>query len=349
MQSRDIVTTLPEKCAINFYGLPRAFGALVLPSVLQNVIRTNKDHRCDYFVHFYNQTEEAAGRSGSGGKIHADDILGLRHAVHQEYANAGLELPVVKFSSDTNESFHQYHQKLMEEVLTRKDETGERPLYLPWMEKDYQFPGTIVNIFKMMHSIHQAWNLMEAHGRTNGINYTRVAMLRADVVFLSPIDLRDSGVTKRIEDSENNWVVIPSFARYPVCDRAIYGNAQGVRQWATGRFKGLSQHVEYFRGSGYVMHNERFVDTTLLASIRQSGIQVLEHPSLCFCRARADNRVWFNDCTKGDASSELKKMFPNDASLISAVERAVQTNCSQVRKEGTTNTRSIWCGEGPQP
>jgi hypothetical protein len=37
-----------DRCAINLFGLPRAFRSLTLPSLIKNVIAVNAD--CDFFV-----------------------------------------------------------------------------------------------------------------------------------------------------------------------------------------------------------------------------------------------------------------------------------------------------------
>jgi hypothetical protein len=73
-----------ERCAINLFGLPRAFQSFVLPSLIQNVIRQNATHNCDYFVHYFNLTQEAAGRSGEGGHLNPSEILLLEQHVLQE-------------------------------------------------------------------------------------------------------------------------------------------------------------------------------------------------------------------------------------------------------------------------
>ena len=49
-------------CAIALYGLPRSFQSLVLPSLIQNVIRPNAVPRCDYFVYFHNANHDPGGR-----------------------------------------------------------------------------------------------------------------------------------------------------------------------------------------------------------------------------------------------------------------------------------------------
>ena len=60
----------------------------------------------------------------------------------------------------------------------------------------------------MWHSIEQAWNLMEAHAQTENIKYTRVAMLRSDVVYMTPIDIWETE-KMGVRDTENNVAIIP--------------------------------------------------------------------------------------------------------------------------------------------
>ena len=95
-----------ERCAINFFGLPRAFESLVLPSIVKNVIKPNAG--CDYYIHYYHKTEEAAGRSGQGGAINPTEILLLEDAVLEAAASHGdatatAAAPVVEFVYDTEE------------------------------------------------------------------------------------------------------------------------------------------------------------------------------------------------------------------------------------------------------
>jgi hypothetical protein len=328
-----------EKCAIILYGLPRAFRPLVLPSVVQHVMRPNAAYGCDYFVHYYNLTAETAGRSGAGGLIHAEDILVL----HEVLPRASPRSTTVLFCSDTHESFQASHHDLLHEIVTARDTSGG-PLYSPWLEQGYDFPHTILNIIQMWHSIDRAWTLMQHHGRKHGIRYTRVAMLRSDVVYLTPLDIWGNGKVNNERDVSNEYVVVPSFARYPVNDRAIYGNASGVEIWATGRFSALAQHVEDYRGSGYLMHHEHFLDSSIFASIRtRAGVKVAHDERLCFCRARADQRVWYNDCTKS-VTPQLKRSLPRTAGdWLAVVERAVNRTCGDEREESVPGSLSILC------
>lgn len=67
---------------------------------------------------------------------------------------------------------------------------------------------TVDNIVKMWHSIEQVWNLMEQHAQQAHITYDRVAMLRSDVVYMTPIDIWDTGTWGTV-DQHNQVAVIP--------------------------------------------------------------------------------------------------------------------------------------------
>ena len=57
-----------------------------------------------------------------------------------------------------------------------------RLLYWPVKDKSYN-AQTLANVVKMWHSIQSAFQL------TEGVRYDRVAMLRSDVVYLTPVDI----------------------------------------------------------------------------------------------------------------------------------------------------------------
>jgi hypothetical protein len=156
---------------------------------------------------------------------------------------------------------------------------------------------TVDNIVKMWHSIEQVWNLMEHHAQQNNITYHRVAMLRSDVVYMTPIDIWDTGKWNTI-DAQNTIAVIPGFGKHPVSDRIVYGPYQAVQQWATTRFTSLDRHVEWVQHNmpGWGMHSEKFVNWTILPAMRRTGVQVVEHDTMCFFRARSDETVWIKDC-----------------------------------------------------
>ena len=188
-----------QRCAINFFGLPRAFDSLVLPSIVKNVIVPNPG--CDYYVHYYHKTEEESGRSGSGGFIDPTAILHLKDAVLQEAQRRGTTpLPTVEFTFDTEEDFWKEYTPLIEKIRTTK--VDGKYLYFPWKARTYKHPTTTDNIVKMWHSIQSSFHLMERNAAASGIEYTTVAMLRSDVLYVTPIDVHDAPGEQRGDHSE---------------------------------------------------------------------------------------------------------------------------------------------------
>jgi hypothetical protein len=70
------------RCALCFFGLPRAYSQMVLPSIIQNVLISNARHNCDIYVHFFQQFKEGTGRKNKGGEIDPREILQLRPTAH---------------------------------------------------------------------------------------------------------------------------------------------------------------------------------------------------------------------------------------------------------------------------
>jgi hypothetical protein len=290
-----------ERCAINLFGLPRAFQSLVLPSIIQNVIRPNAAHNCDYFVHYFNLTQEAAGRSGKGGHLNTSEILLLEQHVQRE-APPGQRRPNVFFLAEQEEDFWKNYEALINKTHVTRDSEG-RYLYFPWKDKSYEYPVTVDNIIKMWHSIQSAWLLMERHATGHNVQYTRVAMLRSDVMYATPIDIyrldnENNNDTDVLFDRENRYAVVPAFAKHPVNDRMIYGPYAAVKIWAAERFARLETHVQSILKEmpGYGMHSERFLNHTIFPAIREAGIKIHEHPHMCFFRVRTDETVWVSDC-----------------------------------------------------
>lgn len=310
-QSQDTLAQLHAKethvlgpCAVNLYGLPRSFKDSVLPSLIQNVIQPNRLYQCDYFVHFDNlQYEKPNGRNDRVGQINPSEVYLLTEAVKSEYTRIGLEPARVIYSNTTALEFQQKYKGLLEKIFSEIDEQGN-PIYLPFNHKSYT-NGTIENVIKMWHSQESVWNLMESQ---TDKHYSRVAMLRSDVVYVTPIDVYELGTppnsramptTKQL-DYDNVAAVIPNFARFPVNDRMIYGPYDAIKLWAAGRFGRLHQHIahvqKHARGDG--LHSERFLQYTIFPAIRQTGVTIQTKKGLCFLRVRADHSIRFSDCGK---------------------------------------------------
>ena len=311
-----------SKCAILLFGLPRAFKDFVLPSLEKNVIDVNRKYRCDYFVHFYQQDSEASGRSGKGGAIRSEDVFLLKDSVTNLH-HADTQIPEVTFVSDTNETFWKQRGTLIQHYRTAKNKDGQYTFF-PYGERTYEYPGTLDNIVKQWHSINAVWDAMEKsslEGNPKAGNndfrphqYRRVAMMRNDVVYLTPIDIYSVPESNSIlgdDFSSNVASVIPDFAKYPVNDRLIYGPHSAVKIWASQRFLKIEEYSRDPSATpGMVMHSETFLNASILQAIKETNtiddnkgdaanqkfLTVLEDRRMCFLRVRADGAIWIEDC-----------------------------------------------------
>jgi len=177
------------------------------------VILPNIGYGCDYFVHYYEIAQEESGRSGAGGSIHFEDIKLLRQAVHAAARATHTRLPHVGFAADTGATFAEQHAALLRRIRTERDAAG-RPRIYPWRAGTYTPYTTTDNIVKMWHTIHTAWETMRAHAAARGFAYARVAMLRNDVVYVTPIDIYAVGPGRT--DAGNRVAVVPGFGRHPI-------------------------------------------------------------------------------------------------------------------------------------
>mmetsp|Transcript_6149 Transcript_6149/g.15208 ORF Transcript_6149/g.15208 Transcript_6149/m.15208 type:complete len:567 (-) Transcript_6149:314-2014(-) len=288
------------ECAINLFGLPRSFKHHVLPSLVRNVISVNHKYQCDYFVHFFNVTAEESGASetssksndsttqyarggNTGGVLHPDDVYLLKDAVAkpQETSANSDHRQRVEFVSDTDDDFRNTRKAYIEEIIFG---TGGNQSLNPYFVKEASFTEqTLLNILKMWHSVDRVWNLMDQakiksnDGKNNGAKrYKRVAMLRLDVIYTTPIDVYkvptnvvppdlnkdyrkflkrprqgqkaqkyfyDFGTAAKTKPQPQHCVV-PGFKSFPVNDRYFAGPYEAVEIWAKDRFSRARKHVK---------------------------------------------------------------------------------------------------------
>eukprot|EP00977_Amphora_coffeiformis_P022296 scaffold10745_cov210-Amphora_coffeaeformis.AAC.3 len=312
------------KCAILLFGLPRAFQNVVLPSLVQNVVAMNARYGCDYYAHTYGDVGyETPSNSGArrpnaqaGGALFPHHLQGwLQHEVQNVMRNqpppnlhdtTGDDV-MVRVTVENQTTVWKEHDDLLRRIRTVRDKRG-KPRYMPWKEISYD-NVTVANVIQMWHSIRGAWNLM----MEQQTQYTRVAVLRSDVFYATPVDIWESGVrimTKNGDDTSttnarktyydisNTHLVIPGFGKFPVNDRSVYGPIEAVRVWATGRFDFVERMADWCaqHNPGMTMHSETFMKRLLLHHQRRLKYTLAEHPSMCFWRARADESVWIKDC-----------------------------------------------------
>jgi hypothetical protein len=330
------------RCAICFFGLPRSFGSLVLPSLERNVFMRNAKYGCDYFVHYYDRKEEAAGRAGYGGEINSEEVLMIKEKVQmaaKPMFTSKNPNPAVVIVKDTEEDFWSKRGAQVNKYRTTKASDGHY-LYYPWKARTYRYPESLDNIVKQWyvqawliyllfyflaqylwplltsffsnikssrHSIQSVWEAMEAYLKENSLaKYDRVAMLRLDVLYALPLDIFKT--ERGTVDKENKYCVSPGFAKYPVNDRLFYGPYDAVKIWATERFSRVDNHVRTYE-AGWGMHAERFLDSAIFSAIKEAGFPMTENPDICVMRVRADSSVWMNDCiTFSGTTRGMKKL-----------------------------------------
>ena len=324
-----------DSCAILLFGLPRAFP-VVWPALQRHVILPNAVYGCDYYVHAFDVPSEPAGRSGQGGSIDTPNALKtLRRYIEEELpldpVTWNLPKPAtIHVSTSTMEEFETAHADLLHKIETVKDQNGNL-VYVPWRHENYEF-STTINIVKMWHSIQRVWQSMQEH-RLLGRPYKRVAVLRWDVVHMTPVDVYQINATHR--DVQNTHVVMPGFAKFPVNDRGIYGPADAVEVWANERFKHVDKYVQEYRfkrpGSG--IHSERYLGQFLLPRMKNRfpRYKFVDRTDWCFYRARADYSVWISDCS-----------LPAHAQREAAVSYVTGCSCSEVQKR-VRKVREVTC------
>jgi hypothetical protein len=240
---------------------------------------------------------------------------------------------------DREEDFWEKYTDLIERIRTTK--VGGKYLYFPWKAKTYRHPVTTDNIIKMWHSVQSSYQLMEQTAKEQNIDYEMVAMLRSDVVYVTPIDIHDAAAPGALVP-----VTVPDFGNYPVSDRIVYGPRAAVQMWATRRFSSLESHVQFIRAHdpGWGLHSERFINTTIFPLMRNITT-IRKHPTLCFFRARADESVWISDC-HGASNPSVVQQFQG-RTLRTVVEEAVGHACSGRVEQLTRTVKSLPCPKHP--
>ncbi|KAL3904270.1 MAG: hypothetical protein SGILL_010133 [Bacillariaceae sp.] len=346
--SHETILSTTSACAICFFGLPRSFELLVLPSIVKNVLKPNqKSNKCDIFLHYYDLQSEKKSRSSVGGTLHTEDVWLLAEAQKKLNRQDGTNIHV-SIVKDTEESFLQERAAQLEKYMTTKGKDGKL-LYYPWMAKSYD-KSSIHNIIKQWHSIDRVWQHMEEAATKLNKHYDRVAMLRNDVVYVTPFDLYQVSNTTR--DDSNKQVVVPNWARFPINDRMVYGPHEAVKIWATERFQRVETHVLTYE-PGYGLHSERFLNHSIFGAIRDElSMQVSTNPEVCFFRARADGTAWINDCATRDGAAIGFRNLDTAQSLVEEIagrvcrrekfkQKIIQVDCGTTRSGDAASENEV--------
>ena len=343
-----------DRCALLFFGLPRSFREMVLPSIIQNILIPNARHNCDVYVHYYFVAQELPGRKNRGGVINPRDIFLLDHAARAVYYKYGpgnkdsnrrtprhlMHEPIVRFVHDTEQDFWDVRGETIKKYHNTIDPVDGKPAYFPWGAKTYT-NTSLDNMVKQWHSIEKAFKLMDVTARnynnelamkikngdptalsnpnldTTNITYSRVGMFRSDCMYLTPIDI--AVLDKGAIDTKNSHAVIPAFARRPVNDRMVYGPYDAVKIWATQRFQLIEERVSQRVDVGMAMHSEHFLDGTVFPAMRQYYKNHQEHKALLQQNKVARGDMGIEDYSDETATaSELDIHWNRDICFVRA-------------------------------
>jgi hypothetical protein len=328
------------QCALLFFGLPRAYKTMVLPSIKRYLLEPNARHHCDVYVHYFHKMSESAGRRNRGGTIDPKEIFlleGVARNISSSPDDNTDETPIlVEFDSDTDESF----QELLGSTLQKYHDTlgkDGKPAYFPYRTVDWG-RSSLDNMVKQWHSIQSVFQLMETTSKKHNKTYDRVGMFRSDVMYMTPIDIArlDLGVT----DTYNQYAVVPSFCQYPVNDRMIYGPTQAVRIWATQRFQLIEDRVKQASDPGFEMHSETFMKKKVFPTIETlSNTSIHLNRDICFARTRSDYSVMVGDCLRSGRTRGWKHV--NTKKLVESI---VGRPCTEFRD--SPEKKSVGCGIG---
>ncbi|KAL3943710.1 MAG: hypothetical protein SGBAC_002217 [Bacillariaceae sp.] len=311
----------------------RAIGIIqkILDDIVKNILQPNSEYHCDIFVHYFHQTQEAVGRYNDGGTIDPNEIFHLKPSVEKLYETLGIAVDqqqnsrlTLLFANDTNTTFYDKRGSDLHRYHTTLDSEGN-PKYFPWKTPNWQ-NSSLDNMIRQWHSIEAVFEMMNEYGTRHNIVYKRVAMLRNDVCYVTPVDIMklDGG---RL-DKKNAYFVVPNFAKWPVNDRMIYGPYGAVRVWATQRFRLIEDRVETKPDVGWNMHSERFMKASIVPAMKNLGYMKSFSSDICFFRTRTKGMLMTSDCfQKGRIRGFIKEEKPD---IKKIVEETLGRICSEI-------------------
>jgi hypothetical protein len=125
-----------EECALIFFGLPKHFKDMCLPSIRRYIIRTNPT--CDVYAHTYDIRSTSNARNGEEtSPVHPEDVF----------------LLTASTAMDTESDF-----------LAARNISYYRTAFPK--PSSWVYPTSMDNMIKQWHSIDRAWKMMEESGKT---------------------------------------------------------------------------------------------------------------------------------------------------------------------------------------
>lgn len=176
--SPEPIVTSRTDCALLFFGLPKHFTDIVLPSIRGNIVKYNP--HCTIFAHSYNLhfTENARNQEPKSA-LHVEEL-------HQLTPNVKLTPP---FGNVTY--FRQFY--------------GHRT-------RSWAYPTSMDNMMQQWYSIEQVWRIMEDYATSENKQFARVGLFRSDTVYTTPISLLgDDAITPQFSMPANDRLFVGSY------------------------------------------------------------------------------------------------------------------------------------------
>eukprot|EP00277_Geminigera_cryophila_P046843 CAMPEP_0173074050 /NCGR_PEP_ID=MMETSP1102-20130122/10779_1 /TAXON_ID=49646 /ORGANISM="Geminigera sp., Strain Caron Lab Isolate" /LENGTH=293 /DNA_ID=CAMNT_0013943031 /DNA_START=294 /DNA_END=1173 /DNA_ORIENTATION=- len=188
-------------CALLFFGLPKHFKDVVLPSIRKYILSVNPG--CDVFIHVYNVSSTSNSRNQEKNEL-----------LHPDEVNLMKEATTIVFESTAD------FQKRRNVSLFYK--------YFPWKD-GWIWPTSLENMIKQWHSINHVWNQManhenhvsEYHPGHKVFQYERVGIFRSDVLYTNNINISEGVAVTSLFNNGKAWM----------SDRLFYGLREYGEKW----------------------------------------------------------------------------------------------------------------------
>jgi len=280
-----------QRCALIFFGLPKVFRKIVLPSIKKHIIDINPT--CDVYVHAYNFT--VAPENPRNGEIgnEALDVTEIYDIFDGFKVNSRMYPPPPSVGRNLIIT--------SDEQFLRDRDLKHYQKYFPY-ESFLKFPTSLNNMIRQWHSIGLAWDLMEKREKEDKLHwwnekrgisppqmtnmftspvYERVGFFRSDVEYRSPIDI------------SNGDAVVPRFnnEKFYMTDRMFYGLRHFAGRWqGNTRFDFIEIYFKSSFGKRYKLHSERFLYYLF------RFMPLTFNGNICFVRVRANGKFQNEDC-----------------------------------------------------
>jgi hypothetical protein len=247
-------------CALLFFGLPKRFKDIVLPSIRKHILHINPG--CHIFLHTYNVSTVTNPRNQEReAPLDPNEVFLFKEATRIFVENV--------------DDFHR------QQNLTKFRQ------YFPH-RKGWVYPTSLDNMIKQWHSICQAWKIMVVHEERRRSNntvgefrYERVGMFRSDVLYVNDIDIMDGDATTTLFNNNPRYM----------SDRLFYGIRKHSKRWACGRFEHVKDYMETKFGQVNRLHSENF-----LFHLMGHWRVPMQYRDICVQRVRATGRIQTEDC-----------------------------------------------------